>query len=406
MKLPQIQYKGLIVLIILLLSSLFCFPVFAYEEIDENRPMSLTVINQIDGEPIKGVEFQLYKVANITKTDPFQIMDDFQDSGISLSMGATPESWFERASTLEAYLVEQKEEDNQIQPIGCTTTNEKGIATFYNLDVGLYLLVGKELKNGNTICVPLESLIPLPCFKEDNAWDYNPTAYVKNETRFISNQKIDLSVVKIWDDTGYENQRPSQVTVTLYQDDIEYSTVELNAANNWRYTWKKLDPNSDWDLVEREVPDGYTVTSVLDGKVFVVTNTRSKDASPEPTPTPTPSESPTPEPSKSPTPVPNESSTPGSSESPDSAPTDSPVNASNQSPVSTPDKSSSPASNKLTTTPLPNDPTISDSSVSIPTLPQTGQLWWPVSVLSVCGLLLFLIGWMIQEKGNTDDKWK
>jgi LPXTG-motif cell wall-anchored protein len=35
-----------------------------------------------------------------------------------------------------------------------------------------------------------------------------------------------------------------------------------------------------------------------------------------------------------------------------------------------------------------------------PTLPQTGQLWWPLPLLAIAGLLLFGIGWSIRRKGH------
>ena len=33
-----------------------------------------------------------------------------------------------------------------------------------------------------------------------------------------------------------------------------------------------------------------------------------------------------------------------------------------------------------------------------PNLPQTGMLWWPVPLLTCCGLLLFLIGWGVKRR--------
>ena len=31
-------------------------------------------------------------------------------------------------------------------------------------------------------------------------------------------------------------------------------------------------------------------------------------------------------------------------------------------------------------------------------VPQTGQLWWPVPILAVSGMALFLLGWARQRK--------
>jgi hypothetical protein len=45
-----------------------------------------------------------------------------------------------------------------------------------------------------------------------------------------------------------------------------------------------------------------------------------------------------------------------------------------------------------------------DGGTTGPTLPQTGQLWWPVPVLSAAGLLLFGLGWAWRAKGRRDDE--
>ena len=36
----------------------------------------------------------------------------------------------------------------------------------------------------------------------------------------------------------------------------------------------------------------------------------------------------------------------------------------------------------------------------VPDLPQTGQTWWPVPLLAVGGLLLFILGWMMHRQGG------
>lgn len=58
-----------------------------------------------------------------------------------------------------------------------------------------------------------------------------------------------------------------------------------------------------------------------------------------------------------------------------------------------------PATEKPTQPPTEPEPT----KPADPTLPQTGQLNWPVSVLAVLGILLFAAGWMLrrsQYRGN------
>lgn len=91
---------------------------------------------------------------------------------------------------------------------------------------------------------------------------------------------------------------------------------------------------------------------------------------PTPTPTPTPSPTPTPTPTPSPTPGPGETPTPTPVVTPTPAPTSPPT------PIPTP-----------TPTPTPTPE---------PTLPQTGQLNWPIPLLAVSGLTVFVIGWILR----------
>jgi LPXTG-motif cell wall-anchored protein len=83
---------------------------------------------------------------------------------------------------------------------------------------------------------------------------------------------IELSVVKVWMNDD-EATRPSEVTVVLYKDGAKYSTVKLNKADNWRYTWTGLSSTAKWQLIEESVPTGYTMTAVQEGSTFIVTNT-------------------------------------------------------------------------------------------------------------------------------------
>lgn len=43
--------------------------------------------------------------------------------------------------------------------------------------------------------------------------------------------------------------------------------------------------------------------------------------------------------------------------------------------------------------PEPNPEDIPDPDIPLTTLPQTGMLWWPVPVLALSGMVLFLFGW-------------
>ena len=60
-------------------------------------------------------------------------------------------------------------------------------------------------------------------------------------------ETIDRRAIVVWDDDGYEDLRPSEVTVTLLKNQKVYETVTLSAANNWRYSWTGISAEYQWD---------------------------------------------------------------------------------------------------------------------------------------------------------------
>lgn len=84
---------------------------------------------------------------------------------------------------------------------------------------------------------------------------------------------LDIEVKKVWsNDTASE--RPSSVTVTLYNGTTAYDTVKLSAKNNWTYHWKDLDVYGNWQVKEINIPKGYTPSYSVSGNVTTITNTR------------------------------------------------------------------------------------------------------------------------------------
>lgn len=90
-----------------------------------------------------------------------------------------------------------------------------------------------------------------------------------------------ITVRKVWDDQNDPN-RPDHITAKLLRDGEDYAEVELSEANNWTYTWSELDKNSKWSVVEKEVPFGYTASYETVGNVTTITNTKEGEPLPPP----------------------------------------------------------------------------------------------------------------------------
>ena len=165
-------------------------------------------------------------------------------------------------------------------------------------------------------------------------------------------------MVKVWSDGGNAANRPQSITVQLLQDGQLYDTATLTAADNWRCHWSDLSADFVWQVVERDVPEGYTVRCALEGSTFVMTNSASTDGATSTNP--------------------DDPNQPADSSEPATPPEE--VIDEDDVPMGVLD--------------WPDDGT------PLASLPQTGQLWWPVPLLAVAGLAMFLLGWVKQQKSQ------
>jgi hypothetical protein len=269
--------------------------------------------------------------------------------------------WRMLAETLDGYA----QRDHQLILME-GRTNEEGILKLPqegSLNPGVYLCEAHQKIEEDGVYTIAPLLISLPEVEEDGTTVYDADVYPKINYTNLEEGK-NFTVIKIWKDsetasgtTGStaedaevqdeqvadtDTGRPSQIEVQLLKDGEIYDTVRLNAANNWRYTWTELDETAEWTAVEKEVPNGYTVTTNLEdnNSQLVITNTEN----PTPTEELIPSQTPKPE-----------------------------------NPSQTPQPSGKPSQ---------------ETTSSGGKLPQTGMLWWPIPCLSLAGLVFFVIGWL------------
>ena len=315
-----------LVMSVALLALVLCFgtTAFAYGTIDTERESSLTVYFGRNGNAFSGVEFRVYRVADVSAGARFTLSGDFTEYPVVVN-GLDSSGWRTLAQTLDGYVAR----DN-LKPLQTAKTGSDGRAYFARLDPGLYLVAGDRYRQGRYTYIPEPFLVCLPSLDgESDAWVYDAVASCKYDSQYNppggDDNTVDREVLKVWKDDGNEDRRPDEIVVQLLRDSEVYATVTLSADNNWRYTWTGLDDDHTWRVVEYQTPESYTVMVNREGITFVMTNTCD-------TPPDNPPETP-----------------------PPGSPSDTP-----------PDK---------------------------PVLPQTGELWWPVPLLTCSGLLLFFIGW-------------
>lgn len=302
--------------------------------IDTDSACGLT-INYADGETsLSGASFSIYKIADVSAYGEFTPTPDFSGFNVDIK-GKNDEAWRNLATTLEGYVLR-----DSIAPTDKGVTDSHGALSFptgeSKLETGLYLVLGSRHTQNNLIydCSPFIVMLPTT---QSGAWAYSQTVDPKfTSTPVPPTPSYDITrkVLKIWKDDGHENRRPQSVTVTLLRDGMIYDTVALSDANNWRYEWNNLDGRSSWTVVEEILTD-YAVEIYREGITFVITNTYVPDI-----------------------------------------PDDPPSDSGDDDPLP-PDEIEIP----------PEEPTPEE-----PTLPQTGQLWWPVPVLACAGLTCIALG--------------
>lgn len=229
-----------------------------------------------DSDPIVGNVFHLYRVATLNDENEFTLTEQFAGSQVKIE--DLEDSALVR--TLAAYAAA-----NGLTPEMSGVTNNFGRLVFEPLDDGLYLIVGENHVDGKVTYTPTPFIVPMP-----SSEGRDMTVEPKYDRFEEKEDPIERRVLKIWKDEGYENERPAQIVVQLLCDNEVYDEVILNAENNWRHTWSDLESGHNWQIAEKEVPEGYTVSVDQQGITFTVTNTYNP---PPPPPTePPPSEPP------------------------------------------------------------------------------------------------------------------
>lgn len=105
----------------------------------------------------------------------------------------------------------------------------------------------------------------------------NGTPEFKNQVNEAALTSV--RVVKHWNDKE-SAKRPSSVKFQLYKKngtslEAQGEPVEVSADANgiWSYTWENLDKNTDWDVEEVDIPDGYEIGSTfMDNNEWIITN--------------------------------------------------------------------------------------------------------------------------------------
>lgn len=361
--------------VILWLLAGICFTAYAEDSADG----SLQLICKSEDTVIEGMTWKLF-YAGSRDGDSFKVGGDFKDYKLSLK-NTSADAMTDAASTFETYVI-----IDRIKPMTTGVTDDRGVVDFTGLKQGLYLVCGKTTKIDHTSYVPIPFFVEIA--QEEDGSNQNYVSYPKFfHFSVLDERDADYTVRKLW--KNEENQPPNEditITVELYKDGEYDSTVVLDKSNDWSYTWT-AHAHTDFRVKEIDIPDDYTVVYRSNETQYVIVNTLKGfevlDEGEQPTTSP-------------------------STDTPELTTTTTGDASSGEITVTTAETTGTPqisikAGSDTPATPVTyvkkNTPSSNVTVTAVAEkLPQTGQLWWPVPVLLVAGIVFISIGCRLRSR--------
>lgn len=197
--------------------------------------------------PVSNMQVSLYRVAD----ENYNLVDSFSQYSIDLKQDVQG-----AANALENRILM-----DGIEADASGFSDSLGNASFSGLESGIYLIVGKEVFQGEVFYMPQVSLVSL---SGDLSVD------LKYET---SEKPSRIHVLKVW---KRDNQkfRPKSIEVCLLRSDgIVVDRVVLNSDNQWSTTWDNLSTLYTYRVMETSVPSGYKESCSREKDTIILTNT-------------------------------------------------------------------------------------------------------------------------------------
>lgn len=310
------------------------------------------------GDVLSGEEWNIYKVAELQDDGTCELYGDFTQYPVSFE-DVSASALTDAAKTLENYIVL-----DGVAPYASGVSDDNGDVLFSEIPDGVYLLLGKRIEKDGVIYSSIPFIVTVAY--EGDGETMELLAYPKYAVMSTSSDG-EYSVVKRFGNKAAEPKDPDAfVTVEIYCDGELYDTVILNAENNWTYSWE-CDDYYEWRVKEIDVPTDCYVKYGREGAVLTIVNTSKKEL-----------------------------------------PDVEIVTTTATSTTVTETTVTTVADDTVETTTVQEEPNTTTSSKDVTKvtttvttnekLPQTGQLWWPIPILSIAGMIFLSAGLVIRSR--------
>ena len=234
---------------------------------------TLTLSYVCEGTAIAALPVNVYQIADTSDDSVFTLLPQFQESGVNLNGVESNSEWDSILLTLEAYIV-----GRNLSPDYTSLTDSDGMVCLENLKPGLYLVASAEAEQEALHCVFRSALVALPGRDGAGHWQNALTVTPKPQILPpVEPEELQFKVLKLWKDDGNQKRRPQNITVEIFRNGISQETVILSEDNLWSYSWSAAMDGADWQVVERNIPDGYTVSVEKQNTTIILTNTWNEE---------------------------------------------------------------------------------------------------------------------------------
>lgn len=380
----------------------------------EEQTGSLTLWCVKDEDIVANMHWQIYRVGHRVKDD-YIFEGDFAAYRPTLGDRTKPMlEWDSKTVADAGDALKFKTIADRIPSLAEGSTDKNGNLTFPGLENGLYLVWGDVLRVGTTTYIP--SAIFFEMRGEDAAV---LNAYPKIVLETLGEEHVNYSVRKVWlNDEAQPWNRAASIVVERYRDNAYYDTITLSAVNDWTYQWEDEDGH-EWFTFEREIPKHYSVSYEDNHKQYLIINTLDgfydDDSSTD----------------KQTSNTGGGVTDTGTTTNPDDIATDRNTTTSSSSTTGTSTTVTNAQHSSATATTTLSDGTtqadnttanavqttkqtakqsnsttaartVTTTTVTEEKAPQTGQLWWPVPILAVGGVVLLGFGMHLTKKDDNE----
>ena len=255
--------------------------------LDPDKKGTLSVYYEYEGYgKMAGVKTHVFKLASIDKHGDFTVADPFSELGLEIedmNSVSSHDQWEVITGKVLKYVKE-----NDVTPYAEATSGDDGFAKLGTVDTGLYYGYSDpvEIDGVRYVYYDVLAAVPGPVMLDEtgsNDWDgtwqnasYDVVVIPKREASKLEGDPEEFKVYKQWVDSGSVMKRPKSITVKIYRDGELYETVTLDNSNNWQYEWK-CEKGHKFTVEEEVDEKNYSVSYSQNETSFVIVNTKKDE---------------------------------------------------------------------------------------------------------------------------------